>query len=55
MFQAAAVQKDMDAFVALNGMECYECGACTYVCPAKVRLTQAFKTARRTVMNSRKK
>ena len=55
MYQAAMVQKDLKAFEALNGMECYECGACTYVCPAKVRLTQAFKVARKSVMDSRKK
>lgn len=55
MFQAAVVQKDLDAFVALNGMECYECGACTFVCPAKIRLTQAFKVARKSVMDSRRK
>lgn len=55
MYQAAVVQKDLDAFVALNGMECYECGSCSYVCPAKIRLTQAFKVARKSVMDSRKK
>ena len=55
MYQAAVVQKDLEAFVKLNGMECYECGACTYSCPAKVRLTQAFKVARKSVMDSRRK
>ena len=46
----------LDLFQKLNGMECYECGTCTYVCPAKRRLTQSFKQARRAVMdNSRKK
>lgn len=46
---------DDAGFVALNGMECYECGSCTYVCPAKRRLTQAFKQTRRSVMDSRRK
>lgn len=55
MYHAAVVQKDLDAFVSLNGMECYECGACTFVCPAKIRLTQAFKVARKSVMDSRRK
>lgn len=55
MYQAAILQKDLEAFVKLNGMECYECGACTYSCPAKVRLTQAFKVARKSVMDSRRK
>ena len=50
-----AERGDNDGFVALNGMECYECGSCTYVCPAKRQLTQAFKQARRSVMDSRRK
>lgn len=55
MYQAAEVQKDLDAFQAIHGMECYECGSCTYVCPAKIRLVQAFKVARKSVMDSRRK
>ena len=52
----ACVEKnDMEGFVKLHGMECYECGSCTYICPAKRRLTQAFKQARRSVIDSRKK
>lgn len=46
---------DYEAFEKLNGMECYECGSCSYVCPAGISLTQAFKEARRTVMNNRRK
>ena len=46
---------DNESFIALNGMECYECGSCTYICPAKRRLTQAFKQARKSVLDSRKK
>ncbi len=30
-------------FDALGGMECMECGCCTYSCPAKIPLTQMFK------------
>ncbi len=53
---AQAVQRnDLEYFEKINGMECYECGSCTYVCPAKRRLTQAFKKARRAVMDNRKK
>lgn len=46
---------DDAGFVALNGMECYECGSCTYVCPAKRRLTQSFKQTRRSIMDARRK
>lgn len=48
----AAERSDLTLFEKLNGMECYECGSCTYVCPAKRRLTQAFKQARRAVMDN---
>ncbi len=45
---------DLDAFVANNGMECMECGSCSYVCPAKRRLTQNFKFARAAVAAKRR-
>jgi electron transport complex protein RnfC len=41
-----AERNDIDGFKRVGGMECYECGSCTYVCPAKRRLTQSFKQAR---------
>ena len=37
---------DYEGFEKLDGMECCECGSCTFVCPAKRRLTQAFKQAK---------
>lgn len=46
---------DDAGFIALNGMECYECGSCTYVCPAKRRMTQSFKQTRRSILDSRRK
>ena len=55
MYEASYEQNDLDAFVALHGMECCECGACSYICPSKIRLTQAFKVAKKNVMDSRKK
>ena len=39
----------------IYGMECYECGTCTYVCPAKRRMTQSFKQTRRSILDNRKK
>lgn len=51
----AAMRFDDEAFIKLNGMECYECGSCTYVCPAKRPLTQAFKQTRRSILDKRKK
>lgn len=52
---AAAMHNDYEAFEKLNGMECYECGSCTYVCPAKRPLTQSFKQARQYVAAQRRK
>jgi electron transport complex protein RnfC len=38
----AAVNSDMERFLKLNGMECCECGSCSYICPAKIPLTESF-------------
>ena len=54
MMLKAAVHGDLERFEELNGMECMECGSCSYVCPARRPLTQAFKQARRMVMADRK-
>ena len=55
MMAQAAERDDLEYFEKINGMECYECVSCTYVFPAKRRLTQIFKQARRAVMDNRKK
>lgn len=46
---------DMEKFQKFNGMECCECGCCSYVCPAKRPLTQSIKSMRKMVLASRKK
>lgn len=43
------------AFVKNNGMECCECGCCSYICPAKRQLTQSIKSMRKIVLANRKK
>lgn len=48
-----AIHSDHEGYVKMNGMECYECGCCSYICPAKIRLTQAFKETRRSIMKER--
>lgn len=50
-----AEHHDVEAFVANDGMECCECGCCSYVCPAKRQLTQSIKSMRKTVLANRKK
>ncbi len=46
---------DVEKFVQYNGMECCECGCCSYVCPAKRHLTHSIKSMRKMVLASRKK
>lgn len=48
-----AIHSDHEQYEKMNGMECYECGCCSYICPAKIRLTQAFKETRRSIMKER--
>ncbi len=38
---------DIDAFEKHNGLDCIECGSCSYVCPAKRHLAQSIRFARR--------
>lgn len=46
---------DSEAFVREHGMECCECGCCTFVCPAKRPLTQVIKSMRKMELANRKK
>ena len=36
----------VDELNAANIMDCMECGACAYACPARMHLTQMFKTGK---------
>jgi len=46
---------DEEAFVENNGMECCECGCCSFICPAKRPLTQEIKSMRKIQLAKRKK
>jgi electron transport complex protein RnfC len=37
---------DLDEAVKVGLMDCFECGACTYVCPARIKLTQRFRVGK---------
>lgn len=50
-----AQRGDMESFQKFDGMECCECGCCSYICPAKRPLTQSIKSMRKLVLASRKK
>ena len=51
----SAPAEDAESFVKENGMECCECGCCSYVCPAKRQLKQAIGSMRKTALANRKK
>ncbi|MBO5281660.1 MAG: electron transport complex subunit RsxC [Lachnospiraceae bacterium] len=46
---------DEEAFLKHNGMECCECGCCSFICPAKRPLTQEIKSMRKIQLAKRKK
>lgn len=50
-----AKRHDKEAFEKANGMECCECGCCSYSCPAKRPLTQYIKSMCKIVLADRKK
>ncbi|MGI6007807.1 MAG: electron transport complex subunit RsxC [Ruminococcus sp.] len=50
-----AEHHDYAKFEKMNGMECCECGCCSYVCPAKRPLAQSIKSMRKEILANRKK
>ena len=51
----ASLKNDINTFIQLNGMECIECGCCSYVCPAKRNMTQAIRKCKSTVTSLKRK
>lgn len=49
------IARKYDEFEAAGGMNCIECGSCSYVCPACRPLTQSCRDGKASVMASRKK
>ena len=46
---------DEEEFLSYDGMECCECGCCSFVCPAKRSLTQSIKSMRKMQLAKKKK
>lgn len=44
-----------EAFEKWNGLECVECGSCSYVCPAKRHLAQSIKSMKKDILASKRK
>ena len=51
----AIEHNDENKFLHLYGMECCECGCCSYICPARRQLTQMIKGMRKIQLAKRKK
>jgi len=45
----------IDLFKKFHGMDCIECGSCSYVCPAKRHISQSIRATRRYLLSQRKK
>ena len=39
-------KNDYENLEKYHVMDCFECGSCSYICPARMPLTHAFKTAK---------
>ena len=51
----AVEHNDEKTFLDMYGMECCECGCCSYICPARRQLTQLIKGMRKIQLGKRKK
>jgi len=38
---------------AAHVMDCIECGACTYICPGRLHLVQAFRAGKQKLNNAK--
>ena len=49
-----AMNHDISKFIEYGGIECFECGCCSYKCPSKRHLTQGIKAMRKEAIALRK-
>jgi electron transport complex protein RnfC len=42
-----------EKFVELGGMECCECGSCSYICPSRRSLTQIIRMMKHQVLSEK--
>ena len=45
---------DKATFEKWNGMECVECGSCSFICPARRQLAQSIKTMKKNILADRR-
>lgn len=49
----AALAGKQELFLKLGGMECCECGSCSYICPSKRPLTQIIRMMKKQIVSER--
>ena len=47
MLNQFAIRGDGESFVAHHGLDCIECGSCSYECPAKRQLAQSIRATKK--------
>lgn len=47
LLNACALKGDGDGFVTHHGLDCIECGSCSYECPAKRQLAQSIRALKK--------
>ena len=50
----AALYKEDEVFKAYYGMQCIECGSCSYICPARRPIVQTIRTEKDRIRQNRK-
>lgn len=50
-----ALRGDAESFEQWHGLECVECGSCSFICPAKRPLAQCIKTMKKQVLAAKRK
>ena len=45
----------MKEFEEWNGLECIECGSCTFACPSRRQVAQPIKTMKKLVLAEKRK
>ncbi|MDR2752544.1 MAG: electron transport complex subunit RsxC [Clostridiales bacterium] len=50
-----AINHDEDQFIKNSGLDCLECGSCSFTCPAKRHLAQSIRAMRKDLMSRGKR
>ena len=46
---------NLEAAVRCGLMDCVECGACSFICPARIKLVQRFKVGKQILREAKQK